>query len=194
MFACNKVGGYSPSILACLLGCIELYAKALDRSCKLQGIDIRPITARDNESLALVLRYIRFEYNAVGADLTIKDDVDDMYGAFKGKRSSYFVACKGEQLLGGAGIAPLRGGSRNVSELQKMCLLPEGRELGLGRKLLGRCLDEARRLLYKHCYLETLKRMIQARHLYTKFGFRELDEPMGNTGHYWCDSWAIKDL
>jgi len=30
--------------------------------------------------------------------------------------------------------------------------------------------------------------------LYKKTGFEELEKPLGNTGHYNCTVWLIKDL
>ena len=30
--------------------------------------------------------------------------------------------------------------------------------------------------------------------VYEKFGFKYLDGPMGNTGHYGCDRWMLLDF
>jgi len=60
--------------------------------------------------------------------------------------------------------------------------------------LLKTCLEEAKKAGFQHCYLETLADMKQARHLYGKYGFTYLDEPMGNTGHTSCGTWMSKSL
>lgn len=174
---------------------VRLYAKALERSSRLDGIEIRPIAKRENEPLENLLRTVMREFDAVAPGGSSEDDeLNDMYGAYRGKRSVFFVASRGETLLGGAGIAPLKGGEENTCELRKMYLVSEARGIGLGRKLLETCLKTARAKGFHRCYLETLQHMSHARHLYAKYGFRPLEAPLGNTGHSRCNSWAIKDL
>ena len=90
-------------------------------------------------------------------------------------------------VIGGAGVDQLAHGPVDVCELKKMYFLPEARGHGLGHKMLTRCLDSARSFGYKTCYLETLERMSEAQRLYRKFGFEEIDGPMGDTGHCSCD-------
>ena len=62
------------------------------------------------------------------------------------------------------------------------------------REVLDRCLEAAREMGYGRIYLETLDNMFHARHLFEKYGFRYLDTPLGETGHYGCTMWAIRDL
>jgi putative acetyltransferase len=174
---------------------VRLYAKALERSSRLDGVEIRSIAKRENEPLENLLRTVMREFDAVGPGGSCEDDeLNDMYGAYRGKRSVFFVASRGETLLGGAGIAPLKGGEESTCELRKMYLVSEARGIGLGRKLLETCLKTARAKGFHRCYLETLQHMSHARHLYAKYGFRPLEAPLGNTGHSRCNSWAIKDL
>ena len=47
---------------------------------------------------------------------------------------------------------------------------------------------------YEECYIETLNNMIAANKFYKKYGFKNLNKPLGNTGHYSCDVWYIKKL
>jgi putative acetyltransferase len=65
---------------------------------------------------------------------------------------------------------------------------------GLGRQLLRRCLQAARELGYERCYLETLTGMDAAMRLYESAGFRPLEAPLGNTGHFGCDRHYILQL
>ena len=96
--------------------------------------------------------------------------------------------------MGGAGIGPLLGGPSDVCELKKMYVLREARGRGLGRQLMERSLEAARRAGYRRCYLETLEHMTEARGLYESRGFRPLDAPMGSTGHSGCNGWYIREL
>jgi putative acetyltransferase len=75
-----------------------------------------------------------------------------------------------------------------------MYFLPAARGRGAGRALLARCLDAARALGWKRCYLETLTGMDAAQHLYQKLGFRRLEQPMGATGHFGCNRYYLLDL
>jgi len=75
-----------------------------------------------------------------------------------------------------------------------MYLAPAARGKGIARNLIEQCLDFARNNGYTHCYLETMPELAQARRLYEHFGFYYLDGPMGDTGHYACDNWMLKEL
>ena len=175
---------------------MSLYSQALARSQKLAGIEIRPITPDDNEAMSVVIRQVMSEFGAIGNGMSIGDaEVDGMYEAYEGEQSAYFVAYEGTTLLGGGGIAPLAGpGADDVCELRKIYLLPAGRGMGLGRKLMNRCLEAAHEMGYQRIYLETLDNMCHARHLFEKYGFRYLEAPLGETGHYGCTMWAILEL
>ena len=175
---------------------MSLYAQALARINKLAEVEIRPIKPDDDEAMSVVIRQVMSEFGAEGNGMSIGDpEVDGMYEAYQQERSAYFVAVKGTKLLGGAGITPLVGSSdKGVCELRKMYVQPAGRGIGLGRKLMDRCLEAARKMGYGQIYLETLDNMFHARHLFEKYEFRHLDEPLGKTGHYGCTMWAIRDL
>jgi putative acetyltransferase len=174
---------------------VRLYAKALGRSSKLNDIEIRTIEKHENGPLENLLRSAMREFGAVGPGCAYEDsELHDMHKAYRGKRTAYFVASRGETLLGGAGIAPLKGAEADTCELRKMYLVPDVRGIGLGKKLLGACIQRARRMGYRRCYVETLQHMTQAHHLYSKSGFERLKAPLGDTGHFRYDCWASADL
>jgi putative acetyltransferase len=109
-------------------------------------------------------------------------------------RSIYFVAeCDGK-LVGGGDIFPSPGLSEGTCELVKMYLLPEARGIGLGKKLIQKCIDFAEEAGYTTIYLETMPELKQAMKTYEKFGFEYLDGPMGNTGHDGCEMWMLRNL
>jgi putative acetyltransferase len=75
-----------------------------------------------------------------------------------------------------------------------MYLSAAARGQGLGRQLIEECLAFARVYGYRQVYLETFPELQKAMSVYEKYGFRYLDGPMGNTGHYGCSIWMLKDL
>lgn len=135
------------------------------------------------------------EFGAVGQGFSIMDpEVDDMHGAYSGPRTAFFVVASNDgsgEVLGCGGIGPLIGGGTDVCELKKMYFLPAVRGLGFGQKMVTTCLEKAKTLGYRQCYLETLVRMEQANRLYQKMGFEKICGPMGATGHGGCDSWYV---
>jgi putative acetyltransferase len=158
-------------------------------------LTIRPIVAGDDAAVAAIIRTVMPEFGAQGPGFAINDpEVDHMSAAYARPRAVYFVVSDGERVIGGGGIAPLEHGDQRTCELRKMYFLDEARGRGAGAALLQRCLDAARALGYATCYLETLARMDAARKLYAKFGFRTLCAPMGETGHFSCDTFYALDL
>ena len=157
---------------------------------------LRPIEPADNQQVAKIIRMVMTEFGAVGEGYSIMDpEVDDMHGAYSGPRTAFFVvALAGGRVFGCGGIGPLVGGGAEVCELKKMYFLPELRGLGFGQMMVSACLEKAKELGYRKCYLETLVRMEQANRLYQKMGFEKICGPMGATGHGGCDSLYVKTV
>ncbi len=181
--------------LSTLVDGLARYSKALKYARLSRGLDMRPIRQQDNEQVAAIIRQVMTEYGAVGCGFAILDEeVDDMHGHYPSDTSAFFVIEKDGNILGCGGIGPLAGVDEETCELRKMYFLPELRGTGMGTRLLGKSLKAARKLGYRRCYLETLESMSQARHLYHKHGFRQLDRPLGNTGHTGCNAWMAREL
>jgi putative acetyltransferase len=156
---------------------------------------IRTIEARDDATIAAIIRSVMPEFGADGPGFAIHDaEVDAMSAAYAGPRSAYLVWEQGGLLLGGGGIAPLAGAGAEVCELRKMYFLPAARGRGWGEVLLRRLLSEARAREFRTCYLETLTGMEAAQRLYRRMGFVRLDGPLGRTGHHGCNRWYARDL
>jgi putative acetyltransferase len=191
------------SALACLaaedslrvLEGMSLYAKALERSRRLDGVTVRPIRPRDNPRIARLISQVLVEYGAGGPGFQYDDPaVDRLYEAAAEAKGEYFVASRRGEILGGAGFGPLAGGAATDCELQKMYLAPEARGLGLGARLLRHCLERAGRRGFRRCYLETMAHMLEARSLYERHGFVRVENPMGATGHCWCNTFYARAL
>ena len=156
---------------------------------------IREIQMSDNQKLAKVIRRVLIEFGVPKVGTAYEDEaLDKMYETYDSKKSCYFVISKGQKILGGAGIMQLRNSEENICELQKMYFSPDVRGKNLGSQMMAICLQKAREFNYEKCYLETLPYMKGARKLYKKSGFKSLDAPLGDTGHYSCNMWMLKIL
>ena len=156
---------------------------------------IRPIEPRDDAAMASIIRTVMPEFGATGSGFAINDpEVDWMHRAYSQPRCAYFVVERQGRVVGGAGVAPLEGGDPAVCELRKMYFLPEARGIGAGAAMMARCLQAARELGFRQCYLETLTGMDSAMKLYERSGFRRISCAMGNTGHGGCNTFYLLDL
>jgi putative acetyltransferase len=160
------------------------------------SFQIRPIEPRDDAAMAAIIREVMPEFGADGPGFAIHDkEVDCMSEAYAHPDTAYYVVIMDGEVAGGAGIAPLVNAPEDgVCELRKMYFLPQARGIGAGAAMMRCCLEAARRLGFKRCYLETLTGMDSAQTLYRRHGFEPLDHSMGGTGHFGCDRYFIRDL
>jgi putative acetyltransferase len=162
--------------------------------CK-DTIVIRKIEPSDNSKMAKTIRSVLIEMGVPKVGTAYEDKaLDSMFETYIDKGEAYFVVSDGNTIYGGAGIAPLDNYSGNICELQKMYFSKAIRGLGFGSKMMRQCLDFAKEVGFEKCYLETMPYMTDAQKLYKKFGFKSIDKPLGDTGHYSCTVWMIKDL
>ncbi len=167
---------------------LQLYAKAIHRKRRQAECKIRPILAEDEIQVAQLIKTVMAEFGIVGEGYSSNDaEIEHMYTAYANERSVFFVIERSGRILGGGGIGPLAHAQPDICELRKMYFYPELRGLGLGKKLVEMCLNEARKIGYQECYLETVERMWQANLLYQKMGFRRLEHRRGDTGHCSCE-------
>jgi putative acetyltransferase len=72
---------------------------------------IRPIKASDNSLLAIAIRSVLIELGVPKTGTAYEDkELDAMFEAYAEPRAVYYVLTDGNNILGGAGIAPLKGG------------------------------------------------------------------------------------
>ena len=79
-------------------------------------------------------------------------------------------------------------------ELVKYYVLAGERGLGIGKKLMELCIEKARQFGYNSLYLETVPELRDAIRIYEKAGFEHISKAMGNSGHFFCNIWMLKDL
>ncbi|MNY47067.1 Acetyltransferase (GNAT) family protein [compost metagenome] len=65
---------------------------------------------------------------------------------------------------------------------------------GVGKKLMLKCIEFANSLGYKKIYLETMPELSAAVTAYEKLGFKSLERPLGNTGHFSCTIWMLYEI
>lgn len=158
-------------------------------------LHIRPIRPEDNPSIAAIVRQTFKEFHLDKPGTAFYDKaLDNMFAAFRQPGSRYYVGLIDGRIAGGGGIYPSPGLPPTICELVKMYLTPDSRGKGLGTRLVDACLDSARNDGYHQIYIETMPEFRKAISLYEKLGFRYLNGPMGNTGHYSCSVWMLLDL
>ena len=156
---------------------------------------IREIQPEDNQQIAAVIRAVLIELGVPKVGTAYADKaLDMMFENYNKPTSAYYVVDFDGKIIGGSGVAQLDNYERSICEFQKMYFLPEARGLGLGSEMIAICLDKAKKIGFEKCYLETMPYMQSAKALYKKNGFVSLDKPVGDTGHYSCNVWMIKDL
>jgi putative acetyltransferase len=162
----------------------------------LDQIIIRTIQPQDNSAIAYIIRCTLEEFGANHPGTVYFDPTTDtLYELFHGTPGSvYFIAESQGEIVGGGGIYPSPGLPSDTCELVKMYLLPQVRGIGLGKKIILRCIEYARAEGYRKIYIETMPELKQAMSTYEKFGFQYLDGPMGETGHFGCELWMLLNL
>ena len=156
---------------------------------------IRPIEPKDNPLIAKVIRDTLAEFGANHPGTVYYDPTtDQLYELFRKEGSMYNVVEHNGRIVGGGGIFPSDGLPPDTCELVKMYLLPEARGIGLGRRMIQLCIDAAIAKGFRNMYIETMPELRQAMKTYEQFGFKYLDGPMGNTGHFGCEIWMSKSL
>ena len=155
----------------------------------------REIRQEDNETLASMIRQVFEEHEAPRTGTVYSDPTtDDLYKLFRAAGSVLWVAEMDGIPVGCCGIYPTEGLESGCAELVKYYLTEEVRGQGIGRKLMEQCIRSARDLGYRRLYLESMPHFSKAVRIYEKLGFRELAEPLGNSGHTTCSIWMLLEL
>lgn len=156
---------------------------------------IREIQPEDNKAVERIIREIFPEFKLPLTGTAYEDEeTPKMFESYQGEKEVYYVLEVDGEVVGGAGIKPLNRGNDTICELQKMYFSPKVRGKGFGKLMFNKCLQSAKDMGYEKCYLESASELKTAINMYEKNGFEYLEEPLGDTGHFSCGVWMIKEL
>jgi len=159
------------------------------------GIIFRHIKKQDNKEIAELIRSVFREFGIARPGTVYFDPTtDDLFSLFKKPGSVYWIAEEGGKIIGGCGVYSTPGLPEGCAELVKLYLISSERGKGIGRELLEKSIESAKQLGYKQLYLESLPELSKAIRLYEKAGFTFIPGPMGNSGHFGCNIWMLKNL
>ncbi len=158
-------------------------------------VTIREIRHHDNVPLARLIRDIFDEFDIPKEGTVYSDpDTDRLYELFQTTGSYYWVAEEDAVVIGGCGIYPTPDLPDGCAELVKFYLAPASRGRGIGKELMEKCFVSAKKMGYKELYLESFPQLARAVSMYEKAGFRNIEGPLGHSGHFACNVWMIKVL
>jgi putative acetyltransferase len=159
------------------------------------SLTIRPIEKKDNLPLAELIRKVFREFK-IDMPGTVYTDptTDNLYELFQNPSSEYWVAEENGIIVGGCGIYPTNGLPAECAELVKFYLAAAFRGKGIGNELMQKSIVSAKRLGYRQLYLESFPELAKAVGMYERAGFKPLEKALGNSGHYACNIWMIKNL
>lgn len=171
------------------------FYKSLKTSQSRSKIVIRELKKNDENYIRQIIKSSVKELGETEDELlTMCPEINYLYEFYNNSKSKYFIALDGDLVIGGSGIAPLKGALKDICELQKMYIMPGYRGIGLGKTLLEKCITAAKNLKYKTIYLDTREDMTQAINLYKSFGFKEIKQSLGSTGHFLCGKYFTYNL
>lgn len=159
------------------------------------NVKLRPIEKKDNREIADLIRQVFREFKIDRPGTVYTDPTtDDLYTLFQTPGSEYWIAEEEGRIIGGCGIFPTPGLPEGCAELVKLYLDASKRGKGTGRMLMEKAFESARKFGYSQVYLESMPELGKAISLYEHAGFRFIPEQLGNSGHFGCKIWMIRDL
>jgi putative acetyltransferase len=162
---------------------------------RIMNITFRPIEEKDNKEIAELIRTVFREFNIQKPGTVYFDPTtDNLFGLFSTSGSAYWIAEENSIIVGGCGVYPTPGLPEGCAELVKLYLSASQRGKGVGRQLMEKTFDSARTMGYRQLYLESLPELGRAISLYEKADFKFIPGPLGNSGHFGCNIWMLKDL
>lgn len=156
---------------------------------------IRAIEIHDNAAIAKILRDSLSEHGAAKPGTAYFDESTDyLFEFFQKPNCAYFVAQVDDIVVGGVGIYPTDNLPSGVCELVKMYIAKDFRGFGIGKALMAVALKFAKSMDYSAIYLESMPELDKAVSIYNHMGFKNLDAPLGSTGHFSCPIWMLKEI
>ncbi|MCX6254601.1 MAG: GNAT family N-acetyltransferase [Bacteroidia bacterium] len=159
------------------------------------NIIFRPIEEKDNKEIADLIRSVFREFKIDRPGTVYFDPTtDNLFKLFRTPGSEYWIAEENGIIIGGCGVYPTPGLPDGCAELVKLYLSASQRGRGIGWQLMAKTFNSAKKLGYRQLYLESLPELGKAISLYERTGFKNIPGPLGNSGHFGCNIWMLKDL
>ncbi len=132
----------------------------------------------------LFWEYLQWANSRTNEEFKVNFDIATMLEDDMGHLNK-FMPPKGRLLLGYnedqlAGIGCLKELTPEIGEIKRMYVCPEHRGKGLGRGLISRLLEEAKRVGYTLIRLDSAGFMKEAHQLYKTTGFHEIEAYEGS--------------
>ena len=158
-------------------------------------IIFRNIEERDNLEIAELIRTVFREFKIDRPGTVYFDPTtDNLFKLFSTPGSEYWIAEENGKIVGGCGVFPTPGLPEGCAELVKFYLTASMRGRGIGWQLMEKTFESAKKNGFRQLYLESLPELSKAISLYEKAGFKFITGPMGNSGHFGCNIWMLKNL
>ena len=112
--------------------------------------------------------------DSLGIDLCFQDfpeELKNLHVQYKEPKGALFIAMQEDRPIACAAIREYEG---DTAELKRMYVIPEKRELKIGKRSLELSLSKAKELGYKKIRLDTLPEMLTAQVMYRAAGFYEI--------------------
>lgn len=144
----------------------------------MQDVTIRSATNQDKKKIIALVKSILSEYELEFDIETSESDLQDIEATYTNSGGLFAVVeDKAGNLLGTFALLRL---DDKTCKLRKMYLAQQVRGLGLGRLMLERAIEAARRLRFETIVLETVSVMIEAIRLYTRMGFKPIKQEVAS--------------
>lgn len=160
------------------------------------NITYRLIQPTDNPFLSKIIKQTFIDFGADHHEGTVfSDDTTDLlYQYFNTQNALCWVAEESGEILGCGGLYPTKGLPIGYVELVKLYLSKTGRGRGIGKTIFNKCIESAQKLGFKKIYLESLPEFHKAVSIYEEAGFKHINHSLGESGHYGCNIWMVKQL
>lgn len=159
------------------------------------SVIFRKVIRKDNPFLAKMIRSLFEIFDAPRSGTVYSDPTtDDLYSLFQKEGSTLNVAVSNGLAIGCCGIFPTEGLPQGYAELVKYYLDSKYHGMGIGKKMFDQTIEDAILIGYNKIYIESLPHFSNALKIYEKYGFRRLENPMGNSCHTSCNIWMVKEF
>ncbi|MCX2574675.1 GNAT family N-acetyltransferase [Pedobacter sandarakinus] len=156
------------------------------------AITYRKIQQSDNAEIAELIRTVLREFKIDKPGTVYTDPTTDYLAeVFKADGSVYWIAEDNGVIVGGCGIFPTAGLPQGCVELVKLYNAETVRGKGVGKMLMNKSIASAVEIGYNTIYLESFPELTTAISIYEKAGFKKLNQPLGNSGHFACNVWML---